>query len=77
MAYSVLQIVAALEKASSRDIPYKICEWRAGDIATSVARADKARNILGWTSSNTLDDICQSSWNWQFKNPMGYKTNRQ
>ena len=45
---------------------------RAGDIATSVARVDKARDTLGWTSGHTLDDICQSSWNWQSRNPEGY-----
>jgi UDP-glucose 4-epimerase len=71
-AYSVLQIVDAFEKASGQKIPYKVSERRAGDIATSVARVDKARAKLGWTSSHTLDDICQSSWNWQSKNPAGY-----
>jgi UDP-glucose 4-epimerase len=45
---------------------------RAGDITTSVARVDKARDMLGWTSGHTLDDICQSSWNWQSRNPEGY-----
>jgi len=45
---------------------------RAGDIATSVARVDKARDALGWRSSHTLDDIYQSSWNWQSRNPEGY-----
>lgn len=71
-AYSVLQIVAAFEKASGRAIPYKVSGRRAGDIAISVARVDKAREILGWSSNHTLDDICQSSWNWQSKNPTGY-----
>ena len=72
-AYSVLQIVAAFENASGLAIPYKVSGRRAGDIATSVARVDKAREILGWKSIHTLDDICQSSWNWQSKNPAGYR----
>jgi UDP-glucose 4-epimerase len=72
-AYSVLQIVAAFEKASGREISYKVSERRAGDIATSVASVDKARTLLGWSSSHTLDDICQSCWNWQSKNPDGYR----
>jgi len=45
---------------------------RAGDITTSVARVDKARDTLGWTSGHTLVGICQSSWNWQSRNPEGY-----
>ena len=45
---------------------------RAGDIATSVARVDQARATLGWTSGHTLEDICQSSWNWQCRNPEAY-----
>jgi UDP-glucose 4-epimerase len=71
-AYSVLQIVGAFERASGRAVPYQVSERRAGDIATSVARVDKARDTLGWTSGHTLDDICQSSWNWQSRNPEGY-----
>ena len=71
-AYSVLQIVDACERASGRAVPYQVSERRAGDIATSVARVDKARDTLGWTSGHTLDDICQSSWNWQSRNPEGY-----
>jgi UDP-glucose 4-epimerase len=71
-AYSVLQIVDAFERASGRAVPYQVSKRRAGDIATSVARVDKARDTLGWTSGHTLDDICQSSWNWQSRNPEGY-----
>lgn len=71
-AYSVLQIVDAFERALGRAVPYQVSERRAGDIATSVARVDKARDTLGWTSGHTLDDICLSSWNWQSRNPEGY-----
>jgi UDP-glucose 4-epimerase len=64
--------VDAFERASGRAVPYQVSKRRAGDIATSVARVDKARDALGWASGHTLDDICQSSWNWQSRNPEGY-----
>lgn len=73
VSYSVLQIIAAFEEASGRQIPYKISERRNGDIAVSVASAAKAHALLDWKSELSLPEICKSIWNWQSKNPFGYK----
>lgn len=72
-AYSVLQIVKAFEKASGHSIPFQIAPRRQGDIASSVASVEKARTLLGWSATHSLDDICQSTWNWQSRNPLGYR----
>ncbi len=71
-AYSVLQLVAAAEKASGRTIPYKIVPRRAGDAATVYADPSLANHFLGWTAKLGLDRMCSDSWRFQSMNPDGY-----
>lgn len=70
---SVLEMVKAYSAASGRDIPYKITPRREGDIAECYADATKAMELLGWKTDLSVDDMCRDSWNWQSKNPNGYK----
>ncbi|MDP4118347.1 MAG: UDP-glucose 4-epimerase GalE [Bacillota bacterium] len=70
--YSVLEIVSAFEKESGKEIKYKICPNRAGDIAACYADASKAKRELGWEAERGLDAMCRDSWNWQSGNPNGY-----
>ncbi|MDE5562703.1 MAG: UDP-glucose 4-epimerase GalE [Clostridiales bacterium] len=70
---SVLDVIKAFEKACGKKIPYSIKPRRAGDIATCYANSDKAKRELGWEAKLDLDDMCASLWNWQSKNPKGYK----
>ena len=60
---SVLEIVAAFEKASGRPVPYKICDRRPGDIATCYADTTKAAKLLGWHATRDIDDMCRDGWN--------------
>ena len=46
--YSVLEMVAAFERASGRPVPYEIVARRPGDIATCYADPTLAREELGW-----------------------------
>lgn len=71
--YSVLDVVKAFEKASGKEIPYKIVGRREGDIAECFADAKKARDILGWQAEYGIDQMCQDSYNWQEQNPNGYE----
>lgn len=70
--YSVLDVIKAFEKACGRKLPYVIKPRRAGDIAACYADAGKAKRELGWEAQLGIDDMCQSLWNWQSKNPGGY-----
>ena len=72
--YSVLDLVKAFEKASGVKIPYKIVGRRAGDIAMCYADPTKAEKELGWVAKYDVNKMCKDSWNWQSKNPNGYKT---
>ncbi len=71
--YSVLDIVNTFERVNGVPVPHKIGPRRAGDLQDSWADAAKAAGVLGWTAERTLDDMCRDSWNWQSKNPKGYK----
>ncbi|MBN1149100.1 MAG: UDP-glucose 4-epimerase GalE [Anaerolineales bacterium] len=70
--YSVLEVVAAFEKACGRPIPYQVVERRPGDIAASYSDVSKANRELGWRSLRGIDEICADAWRWQSNNPNGY-----
>jgi len=71
--YSVLEMVAAFEKASGRQISYQIDPRRPGDIAASYADPSKAAALLNWRAERSLDEMCADTWRWQSKNPNGYQ----
>ena len=70
--YSVLQVVAAFEKACGHAIPYEIKPRREGDIATCYCDPQKAKEDLGWVAKYGIDEMCEDSWRWQSSNPDGY-----
>ncbi len=69
---SVLEMVAAFEKASGRPIPYEIMPRRAGDIAECYADPSYAEEALGWKATRTLEKMVEDTWRWQSHNPNGY-----
>lgn len=71
--YSVLELVHAFEKATGKQVPYKIVPRRAGDIAIYFADATLAKQKLGWQTTKSLEDICRDAWYWQIQNPQGYQ----
>lgn len=71
--YSVLDMIKAFEKASGKSIPYKVVDRRAGDIASCYSDASLAAKEMGWKAKYGLDEMCKDLWNWQSKNPYGYK----
>jgi UDP-glucose 4-epimerase len=70
--YSVLEMVAAFQRASGKDIPYRIAPRRPGDIASCYADPGLAQRLLGWRAERGLDQMCQDTWRWQRMNPNGY-----
>lgn len=70
--YSVLEMVAAFEKASGKKVPYSIVERRPGDVAICYADPTKAKQELGWVAERGIEEMCSDSWQWQSNNPNGY-----
>ena len=62
--YSVLELIAAYQRACNRDVPHVITDRRPGDVPIYVARADKAAEVLGFRTEKGLDEMCASSWKW-------------
>jgi UDP-glucose 4-epimerase len=69
---SVLEMVAAFEKASGMPIPTEVVARRRGDGPASWADASKAAELLGWTAHRGLDQMVTDVWRWQSQNPNGY-----
>ena len=70
--YSVLDMVKAFEKVNNVKVPYVIGPRREGDVASCYADPKKAKEVLGWTATKNLEDMCRDAWRWQSGNPKGY-----
>ena len=71
--YSVLEIVRAFETVTGVAIKYEMGARRTGDLVDCWANADKAKKVLGWQAKRDLTTMCRDTWNWQSKNPQGYR----
>ncbi len=66
--YSVMEIIAAFEKASGKTIPYRVVERRPGDVAMCFADTTLAKTELGWETTKNLAAMCEDAWRWQSNN---------
>ena len=69
---SVLQLVAAFERASARPVPYQVVARRPGDVAECWADPGLAGRLLEWRASRSLQQMCEDAWRWQQMNPDGF-----
>ena len=65
---SVLGLVKAFEKASGKPVPYKVVARRPGDIASCWADPSKAKKLLGWQTTRSVDDMCVDGWRYASTN---------
>lgn len=63
--YSVLEVVAAFEKASGRRVPVKFAPRRTGDIAANWCDPALARELFGWEAKLTIEDMCRDAWRFE------------
>ncbi|WP_412542198.1 NAD-dependent epimerase/dehydratase family protein [Longispora sp. K20-0274] len=59
---SVLELIAAVERATGHPLPYVVGEPRPGDPPSAVADPALIRDRLGWRARRSLDDIVGSAW---------------
>ena len=72
--HSVLDVVSAFEQASGRAVPLEFASRSAGDVAQYYADPALAKQVLGWSATHSLGDMCADAWRWQQGNPEGYGT---
>ena len=64
---SVLELVNAFQTANEMQLPYVIGPRRDGDLPAFWADATKAKALLGWEATHSVEDMCRSSWNFAKK----------
>ncbi|KMT11904.1 hypothetical protein BVRB_5g098710 [Beta vulgaris subsp. vulgaris] len=69
---TVLEMVAAFEKASGKNIPVVTAGRRPGDAEVVYGSTVKAERELNWKAKYGIDEMCRDQWNWASKNPYGY-----
>jgi len=70
---SNFELITAFEKATGIKVPVKVSPRRPGDAHTSYCSVEKAQKMLNWKAEKTVEDGCRDMWQWQSKNPNGYK----
>jgi len=64
--YSVREVIASVEKISGIKLTVREEPRRAGDPPELVAKADKVREVLGWTAKlDDIDTIVRTSLDWE------------
>ncbi|MBR2741841.1 UDP-glucose 4-epimerase GalE [Candidatus Saccharibacteria bacterium] len=61
---SVFEMIKAFEKASGKELPYKIVGRRAGDLAEIYADPSKAEKELGWKAELSIEDAMRDTINY-------------
>jgi UDP-glucose 4-epimerase len=67
--HSVLELIAAFERACGRSIPRRIAPRRPGDVAAYYADPSHAAKVLGVRARYDIDAICADAWRWQLNRP--------
>lgn len=64
--YTVKEVIETVKKVTGVDFPVEIEGRRAGDAGTLISRADKIREVLGWTPKyDDLDLIVRTAFEWE------------
>jgi UDP-glucose 4-epimerase len=63
---TVKEVVEVAKRVSGVDFPVAVSGRRAGDPAAIVAKADRARSVLGWRPTrDNLDEIVRQAFEWE------------
>lgn len=62
---SVLDLVNAFEQVIMLELNKVFVARRPGDLPIYYAKPDRAKALLNWTCSRTLEEIVESTWLWQ------------
>lgn len=64
---SVMELINTFQKVNDIELNYEFGPRRPGDIVRSYASNSKARKILNWSASKSIEDSMRDAWNWQNK----------
>jgi UDP-glucose 4-epimerase len=66
--YSVLEIINKFKKTNKINVKYEIGPPRKGDVVSIYSDSTKAKEILGWLPSKTIEEVVKSAWVWSQNN---------
>ncbi len=62
---SVKEAIYSFETITGLSLNYSIGPKREGDVEAIFSDISKSKNILGWKSECTLDEMMKSAWEWE------------
>jgi UDP-glucose 4-epimerase len=69
---TVLEVIDVARRVTGRTIDIVFKPARPGDPKALVADISRARRILGWSPTQTLEDMIASTFEWRKAHPHGY-----
>jgi len=61
---TVVELIDTIRRTTNRPLPVETAPRRPGDAPCLVADNRRAREVLGWRPTRTLDDIVRTAWRW-------------
>ena len=61
---TVKELIDTIRRTTNQPFPVETTPRRAGDAPCLVADNNRAREVLGWAPTRTLDDIVRTAWRW-------------
>ena len=75
IGHSVREVIAAAERVTGRRVPRREAPRRSGDPPVLVADPSRARELLGWSATQSdLDTILKTAWAWHNRDPKARQT---
>ena len=62
---TVLEVIAAFERATGKRLAYDFAPRRPGDVIAAYADTAKASRELGWKAERSLEQSMGDAWRWQ------------
>jgi UDP-glucose 4-epimerase len=62
---SVLELIHAFEKVTGRSLSYELGPRRPGDVEAVYADCTKARTILNWECTYSIEQMMETAWRWE------------
>ncbi|MBA4332129.1 MAG: UDP-glucose 4-epimerase GalE [Alphaproteobacteria bacterium] len=61
---TVKELIDTIRRTTNQPFPVEAASRRPGDAPCLVANNSRAREVLGWAPTRTLDDIVRTAWRW-------------
>ena len=70
---SVSELVNTFMEVTGQAVPLEFAPRREGDLPEFYADPTKAKKELNWKTEKSIEQMCADTWNWQSRNPSGYR----